>query len=67
MRQVESEGGHVDIPEDERDAAVGEGLSLLSLRHMLEVDALGRYRVNPRERLLLRYYANSVAHLLGRS
>lgn len=64
MRHVEAEGGHVDIPDDEREAAIGEGLDMLSLRHIVEADALGRYRANPRERLLLRYYANSVAHLL---
>ncbi len=39
MRQVEAEGGHVDIPEDERHAAVGEGLALLALRHLVEADA----------------------------
>ncbi|MGE0281756.1 MAG: 1-acyl-sn-glycerol-3-phosphate acyltransferase [Rhizobiaceae bacterium] len=64
MRQIEAAGGHVDMPEDEREVAVAEGLGLLSLRHMIEADALGRYRASRRERLLLRYYANSVAHLL---
>ena len=64
MRRVEAEGGHVDIPEDEREAAIEGGLALLSLRHLIEADALGRFRADSRERLLLRYYANSVAHLL---
>jgi len=64
MHRVEAEGGHVDIPDDEREAAVDEALDLLTQRHMVENDALGRYRANPGERLLLRYYANSIAHLL---
>ena len=33
------------------------------LRHFVEEEN-GLYRANPREEMLLRYYANSIAHLL---
>ena len=33
------------------------------LRHFVEEDN-GLYRANPREEIMLRYYANSIAHLL---
>ena len=37
------------------------GLRMLTLRHfVLEED--GSYRANPKELILLRYYANSIAH-----
>jgi len=64
LNRVEADGGHVDIPATEREAAIDAGLALLTLRHMIEASALGEYRANPRETLLLRYYANSIGHLL---
>ena len=36
---------------------------MLLLRHLVEEEN-GLYRANPREEILLRYYANSIAHLL---
>ena len=39
------------------------GLRMLLLRHFVEEEN-GLYRANPREEVLLRYYANSIAHLL---
>ncbi len=39
------------------------GLRMLLLRHFVEEEN-GLYRANPREEVLLRYYANSIAHLV---
>ena len=40
------------------------GLRMLLLRHLVEEEN-GLYRANPKEETLLRYYANSIAHLLS--
>lgn len=62
MKRAEGEGGHVDIPDDERVSAIDAGLELLKLRRLIETTDLGQYRAKPGERLLLRYYANSIEH-----
>jgi hypothetical protein len=36
---------------------------MLRLRHLVEEEN-GLYRANPQETVLLRYYANSIAHLI---
>jgi hypothetical protein len=36
---------------------------MLLLRHFVEEEN-GLYRANPREEIMLRYYANSIAHML---
>jgi len=36
---------------------------MLLLRHFV-LEENGLYRANPREEILLRYYANSIAHLV---
>lgn len=62
-KHIEAAGGSIDIPDDERDAAIDAALEMLVLRRLVEFSELGRYRANPGETLLLRYYANSVVHL----
>jgi glycerol-3-phosphate O-acyltransferase len=59
-------GAHVYIPRKDQDYAVDVGLRMLTLRHLVvEEDGLCQAR---REDLpLLRYYANSIAHLLPES
>jgi glycerol-3-phosphate O-acyltransferase len=60
--ELEGQGTYVHIPRADRDYAIAVGLRMLTLRHLvLEVD--GNYRANPKELILLRYYANSIAHL----
>ena len=60
--ELESRGGYVHIPRADRDYAISVGLRMLTLRHLvLEED--GNYRANPEELILLRYYANAIAHL----
>ncbi len=63
MDELEARGGHVHIPRQDREYAVEVGLRMLVLRHIvLEQDGL--YRINAAEIVLLRYYANSIAHLV---
>jgi glycerol-3-phosphate O-acyltransferase len=64
MGRLEADGAHVHIPRADRDYAVSAGLRMLILRHMVDESELGLYRANMKERLLLQYYANSIAHLL---
>ena len=63
MQSVEASGAHVYVPRTDRDYALTVGLRMLSLRGLvLEEDGL--FRANPDDLPLLRYYANSIAHLL---
>ncbi|MFZ1816181.1 MAG: 1-acyl-sn-glycerol-3-phosphate acyltransferase [Rhizobiaceae bacterium] len=62
IEALEARGVHVHIPRSDRDYAVGAGLRMLTLRHLVETDENGMMRANPRERVLLAYYANSIAH-----
>jgi glycerol-3-phosphate O-acyltransferase len=61
--EVEAGGGRVYVPRRDMDYAVTVGLRMLTMRHLvLETDGL--FAANPRELPVLRYYANSIAHLL---
>jgi glycerol-3-phosphate O-acyltransferase len=63
VEEAEAAGGHVYVPRRDMDYAVTVGLRMLTLRHLvLERDGL--YRANPAEEPVLRYYANSIAHLV---
>ena len=63
MDGVEAAGGHVYVPRTDRDYALTVGLRMLTLRGLvLEQDGL--FQANPRELTILRYYANSIAHLV---
>jgi glycerol-3-phosphate O-acyltransferase len=64
MRGLTATGAHIHIPRADQDYAVEVGLRMLLLRHLIEEDN-GLYRANPREDALLRYYANSIAHLVN--
>jgi glycerol-3-phosphate O-acyltransferase len=60
---LERTGHHVLLPREDREYAIDVGLRMLTLRHMvLEEDGL--YRINPQERKLVAYYANSIAQQL---
>ena len=52
---------HIHVPRQDLDYAIESGLRMLTLRRLVE-EADGLYRVNPREAVLIRYYANSIAH-----
>jgi glycerol-3-phosphate O-acyltransferase len=62
IQRLTARGVHIHIPRADQDYAVEVGLRMLLLRHFVEEEN-GLYRANPREDLLLRYYANSIAHL----
>jgi glycerol-3-phosphate O-acyltransferase len=60
--QLEEHNAFVYIPRSDRDYAIEVGLRTLVLRHIvLEKNDL--YRAAPGEIKILRYYANSIAHL----
>jgi glycerol-3-phosphate O-acyltransferase len=63
IRALIARGAHIHIPRADQEYAVEVGLRMLLLRHFVE-EQDGLYRANPREEILLRYYANSIAHLL---
>ena len=52
-----------ELLNDRGDLAIEVGLRMLLLRHFVEEEN-GLYRTNPNEEILLRYYANAIAHLL---
>jgi glycerol-3-phosphate O-acyltransferase len=63
MRDLEAAGAHVYIPRRDQDYAVTAGLRALAERHLVSGDD-GLYAARPAELPLLRYYANSIEHLL---
>src|SRR5688572_5132948 len=56
------EKAHVYIPRQDLDYALRVGLRMLRLRHLVEARD-GHFTVKEEELPLLRYYANSIAHL----
>jgi glycerol-3-phosphate O-acyltransferase len=62
MTRLTARGAHIHIPRADQDYAVEVGLRMLLLRHFV-LEENGLYRANPGEEILLRYYANSIAHL----
>jgi glycerol-3-phosphate O-acyltransferase len=61
--EVEAAGGRVYVPRKDMDYAVTVGLRMLTMRHLV-LESDGLFAVNPDELVVLRYYANSIAHLL---
>jgi glycerol-3-phosphate O-acyltransferase len=65
MQRLRAAGAHVHIPRQDQEYAVEVGLRMLLLRHLVELED-GLYRANPKEGVLLAYYANAIAHLLAK-
>ena len=64
VQRLAASGAHVHIPRGDQDYSIEVGLRMLRMRHLVaETDEL--YRAEPGELPLLRYYANSIAHLLA--
>jgi glycerol-3-phosphate O-acyltransferase len=63
MTDLEAAGAHVYIPRKDQDYAIVAGLRMLTLRHLAE-ERDGLYAAKPEEMHVLRYYANSIVHLL---
>ncbi len=61
--ELSDAGAHVYIPRADQDYAVTVGLRMLVLRKLV-VEEGGLYTPSPGELPLLRYYANSIRHLL---
>ncbi|MEO5843294.1 MAG: 1-acyl-sn-glycerol-3-phosphate acyltransferase [Caldimonas sp.] len=64
MDGVEAAGGHVYVPRTDRDYALTVGLRMLTLRGLVH-EHDGLFHANPDELTILRYYANSIAHLVA--
>ncbi len=64
IERLESAGAHIYVPRRDRDYAVTAGLRMMLLRHMV-VERDGLFAADPAQVPLLRYYANSIAHLLA--
>jgi glycerol-3-phosphate O-acyltransferase len=62
IERVEAAGAHVYVPRGDQDYAIRVGLRMLTLRRLVE-ERDGLFRAVPEELPLLRYYANSIAHL----
>ncbi|WP_432449126.1 1-acyl-sn-glycerol-3-phosphate acyltransferase [Aliiroseovarius marinus] len=63
---MEAQGAHVHIPRSDMGYAAEVGLRELSLRKLIRSTGDGDsmiYHVNKPDRLILAYYANSIAHL----
>ena len=62
VEQLQARGAHVYVPRSDWDYAVGAGLRMLTLRHLVNESA-GLYSANAGEAALLMYYARSIEHL----
>lgn len=63
MGELAAAGAHVYIPRSDQDYAIDVGLRMLTLRHLLQ-EKDGLYSARMEELPVLRYYANSIRHLL---
>ena len=63
ISDYEKKGFHVHIPREDHDYAVSTGLRMLTLRHIIKEDDDGMFLANPDEKVIIDYYANSIAHL----
>lgn len=61
IQQLEQAGAHVYIPRQDRDYAIDVGLRMLTLRRLVDAQD-GLWRAVAKERPLLAYYANAIAH-----
>lgn len=63
VNALEENGARIYVPRSDWDYAVTAGLRMLVMRH-LAFEQQGLYCANAAETALLRYYANSIRHLL---
>jgi glycerol-3-phosphate O-acyltransferase len=62
--RLEKSGAHVYVPRGDLDYAIGVGLRMLLLRHVVE-EQDGLFRASPAEAGLLSYYANAIEPLVA--
>ena len=66
VQRLQAEGARLYVPRQDWDYAIGAGLRMLVQRHLVdEVDGL--FTPRAAEEPLLRYYANSIVHLVQRA
>jgi glycerol-3-phosphate O-acyltransferase len=65
--ELEAAGARIYVPRRDRDYALAVGLRMLVLRRLVDEDAEGLFVARQDEMALLRYYANSIAHLAPRA
>ena len=63
LRRLEAAGAHVYVPRGDFDYALGVGLRMLRLRHLVD-ETDGLFRANPAEAPVIAYYANSISHFI---
>ena len=63
LDDLDAAGAHVYVPRRDLDYALDVGLRMLMLRHLVD-EYEGLYSARLEELAVLRYYANSIAHLL---
>jgi glycerol-3-phosphate O-acyltransferase len=63
MEELAAAGAQVYIPRSDQDYSIDVGLRMLTLRHLVREEE-GLYTARMEEIPLLRYYANSIRHLL---
>ena len=63
VKQLEAAGAHLYVPRSDLDYAVSAGLRMLLQRHLV-AEVNGLFSVVAAEAALVRYYANSIVHLL---
>jgi glycerol-3-phosphate O-acyltransferase len=64
MRALVAAGAHLYIPRHDHDYAIGVGLRMLNLRHIVQEHDDGLYRLVPGQLEVAAYYANAIAHLI---
>ncbi len=65
IEELEAAGAHVYIPRRDQGYAIEAGLRMLSQRHLVE-EKDGLYSARKEEMHVLRYYANSLVHLMAK-
>ena len=64
LERLDRVGAHTYLPRQDLDYALTVGLRMLRLRRLVD-EQDGLYRARQQELPVLRYYANSIAHLLA--
>lgn len=64
VQRLQAGGARLYLPRGDWDYAIEAGLRMLTLRRLVEVQD-GLHRTRPGEESVIRYYANSIAHLPG--
>jgi glycerol-3-phosphate O-acyltransferase len=62
MARLEQANAHIHIPRADRSYAIDVGMRMLLMRRLVVADK-GVFTAHPGETHILRYYANSIAHL----